>query len=109
MGTLNYKGYTASIEYSQHDNCFVGEVLGLRKNCILFEGRSIDELEKDFKDGVDSYLEACRLDGTEPEKPYSGKLLVRLASDLHCEAAARAASLGISLNEFINRAVKNAL
>ncbi len=109
MGTLNYKGYTASVEYSQSENCFVGEVLGLRKNCILFEGRSIDELEKDFKDGVDSYLEACRADGSEPEKPYSGKLVLRMSSDLHSEAAERAASLGMSLNEFINRAVKNAL
>lgn len=32
-----------------------------------------------------------------------------MESDLHGEAAARAASLGISLNEFITRAIKGAL
>ena len=109
MGVLRYKGYTGSIEYSEEDNCFVGEVLGLRRDGIIFEGESIDELKKDFEDGIDSYLESCAYRNVEPEKPYSGKLVLRLESDLHGEAAERAAKLGISLNEFISRAIQAAL
>ena len=69
----------------------------------------MDELKRDFEESIDEYLESCSERGVEPEIPYSGKFVLRLSSDIHAEAAARAASLGISLNEFINRAVKNAL
>jgi predicted HicB family RNase H-like nuclease len=30
MNTMNYKGYTARIEFDERDNLFVGHVLGLR-------------------------------------------------------------------------------
>ena len=58
---------------------------------------------------VSDYLAYCREKGIEPEKAYSGKLVLRMKSDLHSDAADKANSLGISLNEFINRAVAAAL
>ena len=109
MGTMYYKGYHGSIEYSDTDKCFHGSVLGLRRDGIIFEGESVEELQKDFEGAVDYYLEGCAECGKQPEKPYSGKLVLRMESDLHSEAAERAARLGISLNEFITRAIKVAL
>ena len=109
MGVLRYKGYTGSIEYDEKENSFVGEVLGLRRDAIIFEGDSIGELTKDFHDGIDSYLESCKSRNVAPEKPYSGRLVLRLESNLHGEAALCAAKLGISLNEFISRAIQSAL
>ncbi|MBO4742334.1 MAG: type II toxin-antitoxin system HicB family antitoxin [Bacteroidales bacterium] len=109
MGRLRYKGYTGSIEFSEEDNSFVGEVLGLKRNAIIFEGSSVEELRKDFEDGVDSYLEYCCANNIAPEKPYSGKLVLRIQPSLHGEAAERAADCGISLNEFISRAIQAAL
>ena len=109
MGSMSYRGYTGNIEYSTKDNCFYGTVQGLNHHHIYFEGDSVVELRKDFEAAVDYYLEDCAERGIIPEKPYSGKLVLRMSSDLHAEAAERAASLGISLNEFINRALKNAL
>lgn len=109
MGKLHYKGYSGSVEYSEEDNCFVGEVLGLRKTGILYEGDSVDSLKKDFEESIDFYLESCRLEGKTPETPYSGKLILRIPSLLHGQAADKASSLGISLNEYISRVLQAAV
>ena len=109
MGRLQYKGYYGSVEYSEADNCFVGRALGLHRTCILYEGDSVESLKKDFEEGIDDYLTRCSEEGIEPEVPYSGKLILRITSSLHADAAAKAKSLGISLNEFIKQAITAAL
>lgn len=110
MDYLEYKGYRGSIEYSLADKCFVGQVQGLgKKVLILYEGNSIDELRKDFEEGVDSYLEGCKAEGVMPVKPYSGKLNLRMPSELHARIAAYAAGAGTTINEFINRAIRHEL
>ena len=80
MDFLEYKGYKGSVEYSKEDNCLFGKVQGMSKALILYEGNTFEELRKDFEDGVDSYLEACKADGIEPAKPYSGRLNLRMSS-----------------------------
>jgi predicted HicB family RNase H-like nuclease len=109
MGCFHYKGYSGSVEYSDEEQCFYGSVLGLKRDGIYFEGTSVEELKKDFEDGIDHYLASCLARNVEPEKPYSGKLVLRLTPDLHGEAAMKAADLGISLNEFIRRAIQTAV
>ena len=66
MDYLEYKGYKGSVEYSMEDNCLFGKVQGMSKALILYEGQTLDELRKDFEEGVDSYLEGCKADGIEP-------------------------------------------
>ena len=109
MGTLKYKGYTGSVEFSAEDNCLYGKVLGLNKDCITYEGDSISELREDFEGAVDSYLASCAERGVEPAKPYSGKLMVRMPSDLHGRVAMAAADMGTTINEYINRVLSNSL
>ena len=77
-----------------------------RANAILAH---IHKLRKDFEDGVDSYLEACKADGVEPAKPYSGRLNLRMSSELHSRLAAVVAATGTTINDFINKAIKNEL
>ena len=60
MDFLEYKGYKGSVEYSKEDNCLFGKVQGMSKALILYEGNTLEELRKDFEDGVDSYLEAYK-------------------------------------------------
>ena len=72
-------------------------------------GNTHEELRKDFEDGVDSYLEACKADGIEPAKPYSGRLNLRMSSELHSRVAAFVATTGTTINDFINKAIKNEL
>ena len=109
MDFLEYKGYKGSVEYSKEDNCLFGKVQGMSKALILYEGNTLEELRKDFEYGVDSYLEACKADGVEPAKPYSGRLNLRMSSELHSQLAAVVAATGTTINDFINKAIKNEL
>ena len=109
MDYLEYKGCKGSVEYSKEDNCLFGKVQGMSKALILYEGQTLDELREDFEAGVDSYLEGCKADGVEPAKPYSGRLNLRMSSELHSRLAAFVASSGTTINDFINKAIKNEL
>ncbi|MBO4428021.1 MAG: type II toxin-antitoxin system HicB family antitoxin [Bacteroidales bacterium] len=109
MGKLRYKGYVGNVEYSEEENYFVGHVEGLRKAIIVYEGNSAETLRKDFEDAVDHYLDSCQEKGEEPEKPYSGRLVLRISSALHGTAAEKAEAMGISLNDFISRALQAAV
>ena len=109
MDFLEYKGYKGSVEYSKEDNCLFGKVQGLSKDLIVYEGQTLDELRKDFEDGVDSYLEGCLADGIEPAKPSSGRLNLRMPSELHSRVAAAVMASGTTINDFINRAIRHEL
>ena len=93
------------IEYDEVNNIFTGMVINTR-TVITFSGTSVKELEKEFKNSVEDYLEWCKEDGIAPEKPYSGKFNVRLTPQLHQEAAVKAGKMGISLNRFVERAIE---
>ena len=109
MDFLEYKGYKGSVEYSKEDNCLFGKVQGLNKDLILYEGQTLDELRKDFEAGIDSYIEGCKTEGVEPAKPYSGRLNLRMPSELHSRVAAFASTTGTTINDFINSAIKDKL
>lgn len=110
MGNLRYKGYTGSVEYNEEDNCLFGKVQGLGHKVLLsYEGTSLEEIRNDFEETVDMYLESCKERGVEPIKPYSGKLIVRMPSELHSRMAGFASATGMTINDFINRAVTNEL
>ena len=108
MGRLKYKGYIGTVDYNEEDQCLTGKVLGLRRDGIIYEGMSVEELIEDFHNAVDHYLSSCAERGVAPEKPYSGRLILRLSPILHQDAAEMAAANGISLNEFITRAILTA-
>ena len=105
---MNYKGYSGTVEYDDENRVFTGSVINV-KTVITFHGNTVDELESEFRASVDDYLEWCKEDGVEPEKPYSGKLNVRFTPELHQKAAIGARILGISLNSFIEKSVKDEL
>ena len=102
---MRYKGYWAEIKYSDEDECFWGEIEGLQHDVILFEGQSVKELKKDFKDAIEHYLEVCKETNTEPEKQCKGSLNVRLGVELHNEARMKSIEKNISITELIKDAV----
>ena len=103
MEILEYKGYVGSIEFSVGDNCLHGQVLGLSKNiCIVYEGNTAEELFNDFRDGVDHYLECCKEDGIQPEKPCNGVLnIIQIPYEIHVKAAMYAENHGTSIDTFV--------
>lgn len=102
---MKYKGYTGSVEYSPEDGCLFGKVQGLHGTLISYEGESVEEIRQDFEGAVDDYLISCKERGIEPAKPYSGKLNLRMSSDLHAAIAKAASSAGTTINDFINRSM----
>lgn len=106
--TLQYKGYTGSVEFSEEDECLFGKVLGVRA-LISYEGMSVQELKKDFMDSIDDYLAMCEQEGMTPEKSYKGSFNVRVSPDIHRDAAICAAESGLSLNSFVAQALSNAI
>lgn len=105
---MTYKGYIGKVEYDDEAEIFSGIVINTR-DIITFQGTTVGEIKKAFQDSVDDYLEWCKEDGIEPEKPYSGKLNVRLSPEMHKKAAIKAKIKGISLNTFIEQAVSDEL
>jgi predicted HicB family RNase H-like nuclease len=102
---LTYKGYTGHFELDSEAKIFHGEVFGTR-DVITFQGKSAAELEKAFRDSIDDYLEFCKERDEAPEKPFSGKLNLRLPQDLHKAVAALAHATDVSLNELIVTAIR---
>ena len=105
---MEYKGYHAKIEYSAEDETFVGRVIGIT-DTLLFDGSSVEELTDMFHQSVDDYLASCAELGKAPEKEYRGSFNVRLSPELHRRAAIAAEGRSLTLNQFMNEAVKSYL
>ena len=68
---------------------------------MTFQGRSVEELKQSFRDSVDDYLAYCEERGDTPDRPFSGRLLLRLSPDLHRNLYVAARKAGKSLNAWI--------
>jgi len=102
---MEYKGYFARVAFDDEANVFHGEVINLR-DVITFDGESVDELRKALSDSVEDYLEFCSERGESPEKPYSGKFLVRVGPEFHKTLVIQARKNGKSLNSWVNEALQ---
>lgn len=96
---MKYKSYVARIDYDEEDRIFVGHLAGI-KDIVGFHGKTVDELEAAFHESVDSYLAICEETGRPAQKPYSGKLLLRVSSEAHAAVATAAAAHGKSINQW---------
>jgi predicted HicB family RNase H-like nuclease len=105
---MEYKGYFAKVEFDDDANIFHGEIINLR-DVITFEGKAVEELRQAFRDSVDDYLDFCAERGEAPEKPYSGKFVVRVEPELHKTITIEARKEGKSLNAWVNTAISKAL
>jgi predicted HicB family RNase H-like nuclease len=101
---MEYKGYLGTVEYDAEAKLFHGDIINTR-DVITFQGTTVEEIDKAFRDSIEDYLAWCKEDGVEPEKPYSGKFNLRLSPELHKEVAIRAKKLKISINSFVEKAV----
>ena len=104
---MNYQGYQTSVTFEEEADIFHGSVVNTR-DVITFQGRSIDEIRIAFKDSVNEYLKFCAERGREPEKPYSGRIALRIPASLHRTASSAARAEGKSLNSWLAAAVERA-
>jgi len=108
MNTMTHGGYTARIEFDERDNIFVGRILGLR-SMISFQGEAVAQLRRGFAAAVKDYLLDCQEQGVEPEKPASGRLLLRVPLEVHGPAIFAAQAKGKSLNQWATEAFQRAV
>jgi len=107
MNTMTHKGYIARIDYDDRDDIFVGRVLGLRA-ILSFDGKNVVELRKHFRTAVDEFLRDCKEQGVRPEKPASGKLMLRVPPEVHGAALVAAQAAGKSLNQWATEVIQQA-
>jgi len=107
MSTMTFKGYAAKIEYSDDDACFIGHIAGI-KDVIGFHAETVKELRAAFEEAVDDYLATCEKLGRAPQKPYSGKLMLRVPPEIHARAAMMAQAHGVSLNQWASDVLAHA-
>lgn len=101
MKSTAHKGYVpAAITLNPETGVLSGTVAGVRA-VLHFQGDTPAEVLQAFRDTVDDYLDWCAERGKAPEKPYSGKLSLRLDPDVHRLAAQKAAAEGVSVNAWI--------
>ena len=97
---MEYRGYTGQVEFDYEAGLFHGEVVDTR-DVITFQGTSVEELAQAFRDSIDDYLEFCREKNEEPDRPFSGRMMLRLPPELHRTAYVEARKAGKSLNKWI--------
>lgn len=97
---MTYKGYSASVRFDDEAEIFHGEVIGLR-DVVTFQGTTVDELKQAFQESIDDYLEFCEDRSEEPDKPFSGKFLLRVDPLLHRRLVELSVNEGESLNNWI--------
>lgn len=102
--TMTYQGYTTSMTFDADDKIIVGRVLDV-DDIISFHGESVAEFEAMFHAAVDGYVAACEELGGAPEKPASGKMMLRIAPTVHAAALKAAARNGVSLNKWAEQAL----
>lgn len=107
MNTMNYKGYTARVEFDSGDDLFVGRVAGIN-DVVGFHADNVQALKVAFHEAVDDYLATCEKAGKTPEKTYSGRVMFRVSPEVHARAALRAQLEGVSLNQWAEQALREA-
>ncbi len=103
---MKYKNYEAVIRFDEEDQILHGRVLNVR-DVISFHGQSIEEVRQAVEEVVDGYLADCAEQGRDPEKPFSGKFIVRVKPEVHRQAVILAAREHVSLNVWLASAVED--
>jgi predicted HicB family RNase H-like nuclease len=98
---MTYKGYIGKVDFDDEARIFHGEVIGIR-DVVTFQGSTVEEIEKAFNDSIDDYLDYCKTRNEEPDKPFSGKFVVRVSPEIHRKVYMAAKKSGQSINAWLN-------
>jgi predicted HicB family RNase H-like nuclease len=105
---VEHRGYRARVEFDAEDGLFFGRVAGIGDG-VTFHADTVVALVRAFQEAVDDYLETCARVGKAPERPFSGKMMVRVDPALHAKSAEAAALAGKSLNQWTEDVLRRAV
>ena len=107
MTIITYKGYAATVEFDPDDLILVGRLAGI-DDSVSFHADDAKAFVEAFHEAVDDYVETCAKAGKAPQKPYSGKMMLRVDPTVHAQAALAAKLSGKSLNAWGEDALRAA-
>jgi predicted HicB family RNase H-like nuclease len=105
---MEYKGYAAKVEFDDEAEIFHGEVIGI-KDVVTFQEKTAKEIKKAFRESVDDYLAFCKDRGEAPDKPFTGKFVVRISPELHRKIYMSAKLSNESINAWLNEKLDRVL
>ncbi|HET6545670.1 MAG TPA: type II toxin-antitoxin system HicB family antitoxin [Rhodanobacteraceae bacterium] len=106
MNIMTIAGHRAVITYDPDADMLRGEFLGLNGGADFYAS-DVRKLKAEGARSLKVFLDVCRENGSEPFRHYSGKFNARIDPGLHARAVDTAAAEGISLNQFIERAIEH--
>ena len=107
MSVMSYRSYSARVDFDDEDGIFFGRIAGI-VDTVSFHATSVGELREAFREAVDDYVVTCAKIGKEPQKAYSGKLMLRIDPAIHANIALAAEISGKSLNQWSEEALEAA-
>ena len=69
---------------------------------------TVAELRSEFETAIEEFLRDCKEQGIRPEKPASGKLMLRVPPEVHGAALVAAKAAGKSLNQWATEVLEEA-
>jgi predicted HicB family RNase H-like nuclease len=96
------------VHYSDDDQLFFGKIEYIR-SLVNYEGTTVGNLRRAFKEAVEDYLKLCQNEGMEPDQSFRGSFNVRTGCDLHRKAALYAKENGLNLNKVVTEALNQYL
>ena len=79
---IEHKGYLASAEVDFETGLLRGRVINIRDE-ITFEADTPAELEAEFREAVDEYLEDYDESGDSPAEPFDGYVSAEVSAEVH--------------------------
>jgi predicted HicB family RNase H-like nuclease len=104
MNILKYKGYDGTSEIDMEQMVCRGKILFI-DDVVTYKADSPKELQQEFEEAVDDYLDTCAYLNREPQKPLKGQFNVRITPALHKAATNRALEEDLYLNDIVSKAI----
>lgn len=98
-------GVKAVITYDPEIEMFRGEFVGLNGGADFY-ATDVEGLHREGRNSLKVFLDMCREEGVEPFKEFSGKFNVRIPPELHAAIVAAARASGMSLNQWVEKSLK---
>lgn len=108
MNMMVIDGVKAVITYDSEIKMFRGEFVGLNGGADFYAA-DVEGLEREGRVSLKVFLEMCKEDGVEAFKQFSGKFNVRISPELHASLVAAADASGMSLNQWIEKSLVEAV
>lgn len=107
INQMTINGVKAVITYDSDIDMFRGEFVGLNGGADFYAADA-EGLRREGAISLKVFMEACREDGVEPFKTYSGKFVLRIPPEDHAAVTRAAIAAGKSLNQWAVEVLKQA-